>query len=156
MSLLKRWYTSLSWQKQFLPSQLHKPWFKLIKPDTCLCKIIWLLSASREKYKLWSEQILIWYCDVWVLIPKHLPTAKSSFHLNKSPKIHSDWTAEKTFLWNKWHIYFFLFLSSQRNCFHIPASFLEGNQLQLHRRVAGEACRGKKRKGVTAEQITFQ
>lgn len=155
MSLLKRWYASLLWQKQFLPSQLHKPWFKLIKPDTCLCKIIWLISASREKYKLWSEKILIGYCEVWGLIPKHLPTAKPSFHLNKSPKIYSDWT-EKTFLWTNWHNYFFLFLSSLGNCFHIPASVLEGNQSQLHRREAREACRGKKRKGVTAEQITFQ
>lgn len=156
MSLLKRWYASPLWQKQFLPSQFHKPWFKLIKPDTCLCKVIRLISASREKDKLWSEKILIWDCDARVLIPKRLHTVKPSFHLNKSAKIYSNRTAEETFLRIKSHIFFFLFLSSPRNCFHVAARVLESNQPQLPRRVAEEARRGQKRKGVTVKQIIFQ
>lgn len=117
MSLLKRWYASPLWQKQFLPSQFHKPWFKLIKPDTCLCKVIWLISASRQKDKLWSEKILIWDCDVWVLIPKRLHTIKPSFHLNKSAKIYSNWTAEKAFLQIKLHIFFSDFFPPQETVF---------------------------------------
>lgn len=146
MSLLKRLYASLLWQKQFLPSQLHKPWFKLIKPDTCLCKIIWLISASRKKYKLWSEKILIWYCDVWVLIPKHLHAAKSSFHLNKSPKIYSTEQQKRHFSETSDIFIFFYFFPPQETVFTSLQAFLRVTSRSYTGRWLGRHAGGRRDK----------
>lgn len=107
MSLLKRWYPQCYGKSNSCHHSFTSLDLNWSNQTPAYAKIIWLISASREKYKLWSEKILIGYCDVWVLIPKHLPTAKSSFHLNKSSKIHSDWTAEKTISLKKIDIFIF-------------------------------------------------